>query len=362
MVNAYVLIMCGGGGTRLWPSSRKKTPKQFLKLLGDRTLFSQTIDRAKKITSSDKIFIVTNADYVDEILALSDIPVRNVIAEPMARNTALAMAVGAAYIRKTDKNAVIVNFWSDNLISSDEKLLACLNSLTRAVVENNCLGAIGLKPTFPHTGLGYIEVGEKMGSCEGKDVYRVNSFLEKPQLEKTKEFVASGQHYWNIGLYAWPVEAFIDACQKYAPKIFKGIEKIEAAIGEDNERSVVEEVYREADDISIDYAISEKVDKMILVPADFGWSDVGDWSSIWDLGKKDDSGNVVISSGPGELFMIESKNNVIQSGGRFVGLVGLEHYIVIDTKDALLICRKDRAQDVKKVVEYLKANNIKDLL
>jgi len=359
----FVLILCGGGGTRLWPRSRKKTPKQFINLLGEKTLFEQTIERARSLVPDERIFVVTNIDYVDEIIAQGKLSLKNIFAEPQGRNTALAMVAGAAIIDKVDPQSLIINMWSDHLISPLEEFTA--NALLAAQVAfgRDLLVTVGLRPTFPHTGLGYIHAGEKLTEFKNDEAFKVIEFKEKPDLETAKEFVKSGDYYWNTGMFTWSSQTFIKSCERNAPKLAGAFKKIHFAWGQNDEKKVIDEVYAVAEDISIDFALAEKADNLALVPASFSWSDIGSWQVIYDVGKKDENGNMIIQlGGKGEIYNVDSKQNLVQFSDRLIALVGVENLVVIDTPDALLVCQKDKSQDVKKIVEMLKEKGKKEYL
>lgn len=359
----YVLILCGGGGTRLWPRSREKTPKQFINLLGEKTIFAQTMARARALTTEDKIFIVTNADYVDEVYAQGKVPLRNVIAEPQKKNTAMAMAVGAAVIEKIDPEAVIVNMPSDTLISPVEKFVRSMKLAVEAARKTGNLITVGVKPNFPHTGLGYMQKGAELTRVDGEKIFRVMAFKEKPDLETATTFLKTGDYFWNANLYTWKASVFLEACEKYIPKTIKAVRKVQEAWGTEEERGVMEKAYAEVDDVQVDYAVSEKADNLALLTADFNWGDVGNWKVVWETLPKDESGNVMIRiGGAGEVFSVESRNNLVQFGGRLIALVGVDDIVVVDTEDALLVCKKDKAQDVKKIVEMLKDKSRKEYL
>ncbi|MBM3205319.1 mannose-1-phosphate guanylyltransferase [Candidatus Shapirobacteria bacterium] len=359
----FVLILCGGGGTRLWPRSRSKTPKQFIDLFGEKTIFAQTMERARSLTIEEHIFVSTNADYADEVIAQGKLPLRNIIAEPEKKNTALAMAGATAIISKIDPQAVIVNLPSDQLISPTEKFSQNLTRAAQAAFLGEYLVTVGIKPNFPHTGLGYIHVGQALAEFKENDVFKVKEFKEKPDLKTAQEFLKSGDYYWNAGMYIWSVESLMKACEKYAPRLFEEIKKIKDAWGEEDEQKVLNKVYAEAEDISIDYAISEKADNLALVAAEFSWSDIGDWKVVWDMGKKDKDGNMIVRLGEqGELLNLESTDSLIQFSDRLVAVVGVKDLIIIDTPDALLVCQKEKSQGVKKVVELLKEKGKKEYL
>lgn len=361
----YAVILAGGGGTRLWPKSRKSTPKHLLRLYGDQTMLQQTFNRIEPIIPKERIFLITLKDYVPAVeKQLPFLLKENIIAEPEAKNTALAMGVAATYIEKRDPHAVVINLAADQLILDEEKFRQVdLRALEVASLDNH-LVAIGIKPTFAHTGLGYIKIGDEMESYRnGKSgiyVFKCRGFKEKPDLVTAQSFLASGQYLWNANLYCWSVQAIKESMKEHSPQISKGVETIFQAIGSERELSVLEKVYKEAENIQIDVAVSEKAKNLVVVPGDFGWNDVGDWKVIYDTQEKDENGNVVVTDG--DFIEVDTKNSLIESNGRLVVTVGLEDIIVVDTPDALLICHKSKTQDVKKVVEKLKAENKLDRL
>ncbi len=359
----FILILCGGGGTRLWPRSRKETPKQFVDLLGEKTIFVQTMERARRLTSEERIFIITNADYVDEVYEQGKVSLKNVIAEPQKKDTALAMAVGAAVIEKIDPEAVIVNFAADHLISPMDKFLRDMTIAAELAQKGEYLVTVGIKPTFPHTGFGYIHAGKKFTKVRGKKIFKVESYKEKPDLSRAKRFLKSGKYYWNANLYTWRASAFLEACKAHAPAIFKGAKEIQKAWGTEDEQETIERVYNRTEGIAVDYAVSEKADNLLLVPASFDWNDLGDWEVVWDMSKKDKDGNVVIKFGEkGEFLSIDSRGNLVQYSDQIITLVGVEDMIIIDTPDAILICHKDKAESVKKMVKLLKKTGRQEYL
>jgi len=359
----FVLIVCGGSGTRLWPRSRQKTPKQFINLFGEKSLFAQTMERARGLVPDEGIFISTNADYVDEVLSQGNLSLKNIIAEPQPRNTAIAIAASAAVIAKIDPQAVIVNLWSDHLISPLEKFIAETNLAAEVAFAGDYLVDIGLKPSFPHTGFGYLHAVEPLPEFKESQVLKVKEFKEKPDLKTAEMFCQSGEYYWNIGLYTWRADSFLKACAKHAPKISQEAMKIQAAWGTKDEKKVFDEVWSQAEEISIDYAISEKADNLVLIPASFNWSDVGDWQVVYEVGKKDKNGDMFVKLGEkGEVYSSDSKQNLVQFSERLVALVGVKDLVIIDTPDVLLVCQKEKAQGVKKIVETLKKKGKKELL
>ncbi len=358
----FVLIVCGGSGTRLWPRSRKKTPKQFINLFGEKSLFAQTMERARALVSDERIFISTNADYVDEVLAQGNLSLKNIIAEPQPRNTAIAIVASTAVIAKIDPQAVIINLWSDHLISPLAKFTAEVNLAAEVAFSGDYLVAIGLKPTFPHTGLGYLHAVEPLSGFKENQVLKVKEFKEKPDLKTAEIFCQSGEYYWNIGLYTWRADSFLKACARYAPKIYQGAMKIQSAWGQKDEKKVFDEVWHQAEEISIDYAVSEKADNLVLIPASFNWSDVGSWQTVYELGSKDKDNNMIVKLGKGEIYQVGSNQNLVQFSDRLVALVDVKNLVIIDTPDALLVCQKDKAQEVKKIVKLLEEKEKKEYL
>lgn len=360
----YALIICGGAGTRLWPRSLQKNPKQFLKkFYGEETLFSQTVKRAKLLTTSDHIFVITLADYADEIREQSpDISAKNIITEPFGKNTAMAIGVGAAYIKKVDSKAVIMNFWSDAAIAKNDLFVDKLSLAAEIAFDGDFLVDIGLKPTFPHTGLGYIEAGEKIVTSRG-EAYKVNSFKEKPDRVTAEEYLSKGNFFWNTGIYVWSAEAIFSAFSKYSPEIYSLLEEVYSEIGTARENEVIKKVYDKVENVSIDVAVSEKAENLLLVPATFEWSDIGDWKATYDLNEKDENGNVVQVFGKNGWHLgIETKNCLIEAQEKLIATVGVSDLVIIETDKAVLVCAKEKSQEVKKIVNSLKEQDKTDYL
>lgn len=360
----FVLILCGGGGKRLWPRSRVRSPKQFIKLFGQKTIFQETAARSKHLVPWSRVFVVTNYDYIDEIASQApEIPKENIIAEPEAKNTAMAIGIGAIYIQRVDPLAIISNFASDHRISNLEKFYKAIETASWAANLGDFLVTVGIKPTFPHTGMGYIKIRKVFRKLDGNLVYKVEKFVEKPDVKTAKKFLSEGGYFWNANLYTWRADSILRALDRYLPKTASGLEEIRGALGAANEKKILVKAYKEAEDISIDFAVSEKSTNMLLVPADFPWSDIGDWKVAYDVSKKDKNGNVVICEKEGgEYRGIDTKNCLIHFSDQLIATIGVEDLIIVDTRDALLIARKDRAEEVKKLVEQLKEEGKKEYL
>lgn len=351
----YIVILCGGAGKRLWPCSQAKTPKQFIKLFGKKTIFQDTVARSKRFVPSSRIFVVTTADYLDEVREQApEIPHQNIIGEPLAKNTALAMGIGALVIHQIDPLAVIINFASDHHVGDLRKFERAVRVAALTAVSGDHLVTIGVKPTFPHTGMGYIKTIHLFKKVDGNLVFKVEKFVEKPDYETAEKFLSLGGYYWNANLYTWRADSILRAFELHLPKLAVQLEKIRKALGTTEEKKVIKNVYEEAEEISIDYGISEKAKNMLLVPASFSWSDIGDWKVAYDISSKDKNGNVVIfEKGKGSHIGLETENCLIHFSDQLVATIGVNDLIIVDTKDALLVARKDKAQEVKTLVNLL---------
>lgn len=362
----YALIIVGGGGTRLWPRSRNATPKQFLKLFNNKTLAQITTARLHKMVSWEKMIVVTTTEqYRKEIIKeVPDLLPENVLVEPLRRNTAPAHGLGAIFIRQKDPNAVIVNSYSDQLISPDDSYIETMLSAAEAAYSGDFLIATGLRPTYPNIGYGYIKRGKEWKLFGHKYVYVLEKFTEKPELKVAERYVASGDYFWNTAGYVWRADSLLNALKKNSTEIYEALEKISLKIDTKDQSKAIEQGYKEMPDISIDYAVSEKATNFYLVVAEYNWIDIGDWKEVWENLPKDANGNVVIKGdeGGGEIINIDTTDALIHTDGRLIAVVDVDNLIIVDTKDALLVTTKSRAQSVKKIVEKLKADKRTELL
>lgn len=353
-----MLILAGGGGTRLWPVSRDESPKQFLRIFAGKSLFDHALQRALSLTTADKIFISTAAKYFSLIKSIAQqIPAENVIREPMRRDTAMAEGVGATYIYHRDPEAVICNFPSDHLISPLSTFIDQMKLAARMAAETGLFVTLGVKPTRAHTGMGHIRAVKKFNNLPG--VLVGEKFVEKPPLEVAKTYTASGQNYWNAHLFTWRAGVFLQLLKKHAPKVYSQLPRLQAALGTDGERQVLQSAFQMAPTLATDYAVAEKLTKFICIVAKFTWSDVGDWKEVWNHLPQDAQGNVIFSNhGQGSFIGVDSTNNLLMLDKQLISVVGLSNMLVVDTADAILICPKDDAQAVKKVVEMLKEQGL----
>jgi len=305
-----------------------------------------TLERAKKLAPPSHILISTASKYTSHIKQVSgEIPAENIIGEPMRRDTALAVGLGALYIFKRDPDAVIINLASDHLIKPDTAFIKDMLQAAEIAYVKNEFVTIGIRPRFPHTGMGHIQTRGQVGV----------RFVEKPSLALAKKYAASKSYYWNANLYVWRAKLLLDLLKKYAPKTAAQFPHIDRAIGTDKEKEILQRAFQMAPTISVDYAVSEKLSNFVCLAASFHWTDVGDWSEVKDNLPHDALGNVILSGkGSGQYIGMNSKNNLLVLDKQLVTTVGVENLLIVDTADAILICRIDDDQAVKQIHQMLK--------
>jgi len=352
------VILAGGVGSRLWPMSRNNKPKQFQKITGEKTMIQETYERLSFLRPED-IFIATNKNFFEDILLqqLPEIPSSNIILEPALRDTATCIGFAAMKLSLIDPEDVMAIIYADHLVKDPDQFVRKLKVAEQLAREQKTLNIIEVKAKSPNVNLGYVQTGEKIGEIDGNDVLEFKKFTEKPDSEKAKEFVSSGNYLWNTGMYVWRIDTILEKYKKHLPDTYEKLIKMKNAIGTDDEESIVEKEYALCEKISIDYAIMEKVDpkEVKIIPADFGWSDVGTWESIHDELIKNPGDNVIQAN----CVSVDTKGSLIKSDNpnKIIATIGLENIVIIDTPDALLICPKDRSQDVKKIVNLLEGKN-----
>jgi len=353
----YAVIMAGGRGTRFWPLSREKNPKHLLNITGDKTILETTIERIKPLIPENYTYIITGESHVRTVIDhCGKVPRENIIIEPIGRNTAPCIGLAATYIKQKDPDAVMVVLPADHLIFNEERFLDNLTVAADMARKERHLITVGIRPTKPETAYGYIEEGTVAATIRGKEVYRVRSFREKPDRETARQFLDAGRFFWNSGMFIWRVSTILDAIEEFLPKLHQGLTSIAAALGTDRERNVIEAVYNDVEPLSIDYGVMEKAKDVILIKGDFGWNDIGSWDALFEIFSRDGAGN----SFKGNVIAVDSQNSLVYSPDKLVTLIGVSDLVVVETDDALLICRRDNSQDVKDVVEILKAKGLKD--
>lgn len=357
--NFYALIMAGGSGTRLWPLSRQSRPKQAIELIGKRTMFQHSVDRLKTLLSPERIMVVTAREYVEVLAAqVPDIPRQNFIVEPMARGTAGAIGLGAVYLKHRDPEAVMAVLTADHYIR-DVKLFCRALLAAVQTAGDGLIVTLGIAPSFPATGFGYICRREAIGVVDGFDVYAVDSFVEKPDAKRAAEFLAGGLHSWNSGMFIWQIDRIMDEFARQMPGFYAQLQAIEAALDTACQAEVLSEVWPQVRKETIDYGVMEGARDVVVIPVDIGWTDIGDWAAIYELHRSDEMGNVVVGA---THLGVDTRSSFVQGGQRLIATIGLEDIVVIDTDDALLICARDRVQDVKTIVEKLQTDGLVEYL
>ena len=347
----YALIMAGGVGSRLWPRSRKQTPKQLLNLTSEQTMFQEAVTRLDPLLKPEKIFVVTGTDYVSPMREqVPELPAQNYVVEPSGHGTAPCIGLAALYLRRLDPDAVMAVLTADHFIEKREDFRQALAAAGKLARQGR-LVTLGIKPAFPSTGYGYILRDEKVTDFQEVEAYWVKRFTEKPDQPTARKFLATGRYYWNSGMFIWRVADIMVEFERQMPELYEQLSEIDSAIGTPQEKAVLERVWPDVENQTIDYGIMEGARKVAVIPVDIGWSDVGSWATLLDILPGDENGNVVT----GRHLSIDTRHTLIHSPHRLIATVGLEDMIVVDTGDALLICPQDRAQDVKKIVDWLKA-------
>lgn len=357
-----VLIMAGGVGTRFWPLSRMDNPKQFLKLTSnDKTMLQCTVDRVRELVDIDRIFIATNDRYIDKIAKqLPDLPFENIIVEPCQRNTAPCIGLASLYINRKYPDSTMVVLPSDHVIKNNDKFLNILESAADYAKRGENIVTLGIKPTRPETGYGYIHLGEKIYNIKGNNIFKVKEFTEKPDYERATEFYEDGNYYWNSGMFVWKTKTILNKIKEHLPDIYGTLSRIAKAIGSDREEAVLKEEFRCITGISIDYGVLEKEEEIFVIPADFGWNDVGSWTALGEINNKDKKDNIINVNF--EHVGIDTKDTIIYSEDKLVTSIGVDNLIIVNTEDAVLVCNKDNAQDVKKLRKLLKDKGLEKYL
>ena len=356
--NYFAVIMAGGGGTRLWPLSRKESPKQVLNLIGERSMFQIAVDRLLNVFPLENILVVTVAEQAAVLKKqYPQIPVENFLLEPLPKGTASVAGLAAVAINKRVKNATMAILTADHYIKDISMFQRVLCS-AKELAQEGYLVTLGIKPTFPSTGYGYIQRAEEIGEFGSQKAYKVDSFKEKPDQEKAAEFLASQDHDWNSGMFIWRVDRILEEINHYLPDLSEKLDKIAGAWGSVSGKDILLSTWPEIVPETIDYGIMEKADKIAVFPVDgLGWNDVGSWESLFDVLPGDPEGNLILGQ---NHIGLDTKNTLVLNNqeDHLVVTIGLEDVIVIQTKDAVLICNRDNTQEIKKIVSKLKEDHL----
>ncbi|PXV87259.1 mannose-1-phosphate guanylyltransferase [Lachnotalea glycerini] len=347
-MKTYGVIMAGGSGTRFWPLSRKTTPKQLLNLSGNGLMINETIDRMNGFIKKENIFIVTNKDQSDKMKALVEDGIRmdHILSEPAVRNTSACIGYAAMEIIKKYGDGVMCIFPSDHYIKEEESFSRVLKEAVKVAEESDRLVTIGITPTFPSTGYGYIKFDETQAGI----IRNVERFVEKPNHETAVKYLKSGDFLWNSGMFVWKASTIIENFKRFLPRVYNDIIKIGDAMNTIMEVDTINEVYPNIPSISIDYGIMERSDEVVVLEGNFGWNDVGSWDMLGALYDTDENGNII----KGEQINLETSNCISYSDNRLIATIGINNTIIVETDDVVLVCAKDKAQDVKKIVDIIK--------
>ena len=348
----YIILMAGGVGTRFWPMSRKSRPKQLLHIVGTKSMLRLTYERVKKLTDPAHILIITNESQKDQIIKqVPEIPVENIVAEPVGRNTAPCVALASAIISaKGNDQEVMVVLPADHLVADADNFNRTIQIGVTYAAHHEGLLTIGIHPRYPETGYGYIQMNQKIFEKDDRQIYHVKTFAEKPNLETAVLFLKSGDFLWNSGIFIWSLKSIIQAFQEYLPELGMDLLKIRDEVGKPNFESVVNDVYSHTKAVSIDYGLMEVAKNVYVLKANFDWNDLGSWDAVYNISPHDSNGNVINCK---ENIMLNARNNYFHSQKKLIAAVNIEGLVVVETDDALLICRREDSQEVKAVVDQL---------
>lgn len=351
----YAVVMAGGVGSRFWPRSKQKKPKQLIRILSENTLIQDTVNRLDGIVKKENILIITNRLQKGRVREqLYNIPEENIIDEPFGKNTAPCIGLATMHLKKRSKNAIAVVLPADHVIHNQKEFRRTILRAAEFAEKSKELVTIGITPSYPETGYGYIQFDDVE---KDNHIHKASTFAEKPNIATARRFLEDGGFLWNSGIFVWRLDAILSEIKKHLPDHYNGLLEIEKSIGTEQYESTLTKVYGQMKSISIDYGILEHSKKVYVTKGEFDWSDLGSWESVYELTPKDDEANVKI----GDVYTENTYGSYIFSPQKFTAAIGVEHLLVINTKDSLLICHRNNAQDVKHVVDYLRMNKRTEL-
>jgi len=361
----YAVIMAGGIGSRFWPQSRQARPKQFLNVFGDDTLIQNTVARLQGLIPPERCLIVTHERYVDQTRRqLPAVPDENILAEPISRNTAPCIAYAAARLVERDPDATMVVLPADHVIRDVARFHEILEVALEKAQDPGSLVTIGVEPTYAATGYGYIQYDDSASSGDATEALPVRTFAEKPDAQTAARFLDSGDFLWNSGMFIWRADTIWSELDRHLPKCFAAFDPVRSAVGTSRENDAVAEAFQNSPRISIDYGVMEQSDQVFVVPGSFGWNDVGDWKAVFQESQQmdldDEQGNVVPDEA--KVILHNASRCYVQGDKRLIVLVGMHDTVVVDTEDAVLVCDRENAQQVKNVVEYLHSHQLEEYI
>ncbi|MBE7681565.1 mannose-1-phosphate guanylyltransferase [Paenibacillus sp. P13VS] len=358
-MNITCVIMAGGKGERFWPKSRTNLPKQFLNISGNKSMIQQSIARLEKLTDMSRIFIVTNELYAELIKAqIPTLPSENIIIEPIGRNTAPCIGLASVIIEDRFPDSTMIVIPSDHIIENEEGFVNILKTATEVAQDNGSLVTLGIQPTYPETGYGYIESSNQVMLINELPVNKVNKFVEKPDLATAQSYLEAGNFYWNSGIFVWKVETIRSYIQELMPEMHDILETMKTVLDSENCDKIIRSEFLKMPDQSIDYGIMEKVSNIYVIPCVFGWDDVGSWTALERINELDENGNVI----RGNILNLDTKRCIIESNGKLIATLGIEDLIIVDTEDVTLICTKEKAQEVKLLLKELRMQKMEEYL